>query len=232
MTDAPAPAVPKPKSPFSTLFIALAITALLFLMFDMELRARVGGTLGAAFDPIVGFNYTRPVWTLLIAGFVMVGTSTIIRHFLLDWVAMARAQETMRVFQKEFAEARKSNNTYKMKRLTELQPEVMKVQSELTMGQMKPMLYTMLTVIPIFTWLLHFIETVESKNPGVLFARMPWLPTNPTGYPLTGTWWFLPHWVLLYSLFSIPVGQVLQRALKLFEFRKKAVEEGFSLEEL
>ncbi len=229
MPDAP-PA--KPRNPFKTFFIALAVTALIFVMFDTTTRERVGDSLAFVLTPLIGFNYKHPVWTLLFAGLIMVSLSTIIRHFLVDWVAMARSQESMRTFQKEFADARKSNNTYKIKRLTELQPEVMKVQAEMSGQQMKPMLFTMLIVIPIFLWLTNFIANAEARNPTALFAQMPWLPTEPTGYPLTGHWWFLPHWILLYSLFSIPVGQVLQRALKLWEFRTKAAEEGFTAEDV
>ena len=38
----------------------------------------------------------------------------------------------------------------------------------------------------------------------------------------------LPNWVLLYSLMTLPFGQVLQRLLKLFSFSKKlrALEAG------
>jgi hypothetical protein len=34
----------------------------------------------------------------------------------------------------------------------------------------------------------------------------------------------LPNWVLLYSLASIPFGQVLARALRWMDFKKRLVE--------
>jgi hypothetical protein len=56
-------------------------------------------------------------------------------------------------------------------------------------------------------------------------VRVPWdygwdlnINTDPPDHPwyLLG---FLPRWIVLYSLFGIPFGQIAQRALKLWEYR-------------
>jgi hypothetical protein len=37
---------------------------------------------------------------------------------------------------------------------------------------------------------------------------------------------FIPRWIVLYSLFGIPLGQIAQRALKLWEYRHHALGSG------
>jgi uncharacterized membrane protein (DUF106 family) len=78
--------------------------------------------------------------------------------------------------------------------------------------QMKPMAFTMLIVIPIFAWLLHFITDLAATQ----VIRVPWNPD----WNLLQNWWILPRWMLLYSLFSIPFGTVTQKLLKLWEYSK------------
>src|SRR5439155_5405522 len=105
------------------------------------------GTLaGYALDPVIGFHRSAPLLTILLASIILVVGTTAIRHFLVDWVSMARVQEAMRAFQKEFSQARKDNNTYKLKKLTEAQPEVMALQADMSTEQMKPMAFTMILV--------------------------------------------------------------------------------------
>lgn len=215
------------------LWILLTFGAVMLILFNPRLSAMLGGIVGYGFEPLIGFDGGSPLLTIFLASVILVIATTAIRHFLIDWAKMARVQEGMRAFQKEFSEARKSNNTYKLKKLTEAQPEVMQMQAELSGDQMKPMAFTMLLVIPIFAWLGTFMLGIASVHTGLavddpalkeactVTIRVPWDATwellGPTA--CGGGWWFLPHWIILYSLFGIPFGQIAQRALKLWEYR-------------
>lgn len=222
----------KKRSPYSTALIFLSFGLIIFLILPVGQSFRIwtGEKVGFVLEPVIGFHDAYPIFTILVASAILVAATTAVRHFLIDWVNMARTQEAMRAFQKEFAEARKSNNTYKLKKLTDAQPEIMEMQAEMSTENMKPMAFTMLIVVPIFAWLYLWMDRVKLAGSHVI--QVPWdrawdltLNTNPPDHHwyLLG---FLPRWIVLYSLFGIPLGQAAQRALKLWEYRHHKLGKG------
>ena len=203
-----------PASPFggSSFLLIMMFVFVMMIMFDNNLRMATAEMVGYVLDPLIGFNGTYPILTLLCAGIVMTGISTLLRHFNTDWVETARSQKIMGVFNKELRKAQMNQNANKIKKLKEIQPEMMKGQLKTSKSQMKLMPVTMLIVIPIFAWLgWFFIPGLSSK-----MISVPWA----FNVSLSGTT-VLWHWILLYSMFSIPFQQVLQASLKLFTFKRK-----------
>lgn len=159
---APASGAARKKSSWSTPLLFLSFGLVFLILFQPALRDATGRWVGYALDPAIGFGGRYPVLTIFFASVLLVIGTTTIRHFLVDWTLMARTQEVMRKFQKEFSDARKANNTYKIKRLTEAQPKVFEMQADLQKDQLKPMAFTMLLVIPLFAWLgTHVVAPVE-----------------------------------------------------------------------
>lgn len=204
MADAP----PKKKS---NLLMIMVFAAVLLVMFDPNLRDATGNAVGVVMDPIIGFGGAFPVLTILIAGTLMVVATTAMRHFTTDHLEMAKTQAYMREFNKELMKARKENNTYRLKALTDKQPEVMKKQSEMSSAQLKTMPLTMVVVIPLFAWLASFLIALDYK-----FYSTPWNPT----VEMFGTTVF-PHWILLYMSLSIPTGALVQKAMKYLAWRRR-----------
>ena len=112
------PSVRKQTSTFLTIFIFLFA---MFVLFDQDLRKGLGGLVGLALEPIIGLDGTAPVLTLVLAGIIMTGLTTILRHFFTDYVAQAKSQKIVSAFNKEFRQANLENNLYKIKKLTEQQ---------------------------------------------------------------------------------------------------------------
>jgi len=229
----------KTRSPVTTVLLFVSFGLVILILFNPGLRVVLGQYAGYVLQPALGFGGAYPLLTILLASVLLVVSTTAIRHFLIDWVNMARVQEAMRSFQKEFAAARKENNTYKLKKLTDAQPQIMEMQAEMSTEQMKPMAFTMLLVIPIFAWLAGlFAAATATAGAGLFVAtghhviHVPWdrawdltLNTDPPEHHfyLLG---FLPRWIVLYSLFGIPLGQIAQRALKLWEYRSRTIASG------
>jgi uncharacterized membrane protein (DUF106 family) len=213
----------KSSASSSTFLLFAGMLLVLFLMFNPSLRVQTGVYLGYVLNPVL--KPLPVIIQLLVVGSFMVLLNTTIRHFFTDWVKTARVQAVMRQYQKEFNEARKSNNTFKIKRLTEMNPEIMKEQADLSSQQMKPMILTMLLVLPVLAWLYTVITPASSPTCAtylsVPWQTQAWCATRGLDVPILG---FIPRWVAVYSLLSIPVGQVAQRALKLWEFRHVAIE--------
>lgn len=196
----------------SQMITMMAFVFAMIIMFDNNLRQGLGALIGVPLEPVVGFGGHMPILTLLLTGLLMSFFSIIVRHFFVDWVGQARSQRIASAFQKEMREARVSNNTYKLKKLMELQPQIMAQSLKSSQTQLKLMPVTMLVVIPIFAWLANFVYiTIPSQSFSVPWAFNADMTSSNV----------LPNWVLLYSLLTLPFGQVLTRVLKYFSFRKR-----------
>jgi uncharacterized membrane protein (DUF106 family) len=199
----------------SQLVMLMAFMVAIVVLFDNNLRQMLGRIVGIGLMPLVGFGGQYPVLTLVCTGLIMTFFSVTVRHFFIDWVAMARNQRIMSAFQKEMREARTTNNTFKLKKLTEIQPQMTAQSFKSTQAQFKLMPVTMIVIIPIFAWLSTFVYQDLSST---IFS-VPWEFNADMKNSSV-----LPNWILLYSLVTIPFGQVLQRMLKLFSFTKKLHE--------
>ena len=196
---------------FATLFFVMIAVLVLF---DQQIRTALGQWVGRIFQPLFGFNYQYPVLTLVITGMIMAGLTIIVRHFYTDYVEQAENQKIVSAFNKELRNARLENNTYKIKKLTELQPEILQKSMKASSTQLKLMPVTLIIVIPIFAWLAVFMGQVHSP-----LIAVPWsYNVNLTQNTI------FPNWVLLYSLISVPFGQVLARSLRFIDFRKRLRE--------
>ncbi len=196
----------------SQLIMLLAFMAALFVLFDQNIRQGLGNIVGYGLMPVVGFDGRYPVITLVCTGLIMTLFSVTVRHLFIDWTAMARNQRIMSAFQKEMREARSSNNKYKLKKLTELQPQMTAQSLKSTQAQFKLMPVTMIVIIPIFAWLSNFVYLDLSST---VFS-VPWEFNADMRHSNV-----LPNWVLLYSLVTLPFGQLLQRVLKYQSFKRK-----------
>ncbi len=199
-------------------FVMMFMIMLTFLIIlNPEMRSALGNGMSVVMNPVIGFGGAYPLLTLLIAGMMTSSISILGRHFFVDWVEMARNQKVMSAFNKERREAMMSQNMAKLKRLNEMSPEIMQKGMSQSMNQLKPMAFTMIIIIIIFSWLYSFVAdfAIDPK------FSVPWaFNTNMLGSTL------LPNWVLVYALISIPFGQVIQRILKFFSFKKKLRERG------
>lgn len=223
MASSGAPARPRPPTAGigNQMIVMMAFVTAMIVMFDQNLRQGLGKLVGVGLSPLVGFGGHEPIITLLLTGLLMSFFSITVRHLFSDWIEQARNARITSAFQKELREARTSNNTYKLKKLTELQPQIMAQSLKASQTQLKLMPVTMLVIIPIFAWLANFIYIdVQSTT-----FSVPWSFSTDMKHSNV-----LPNWVLLYSLLTLPFGQVLTRVLKYFSFNKKLheLESGLS----
>jgi uncharacterized membrane protein (DUF106 family) len=212
---APAPAPPRQRmSPLTIVSFGVVF----LILFNQPLRLALGTYAGYVLEPVVGFGGHYPILTILICGVLVLVSSTLARHFTTDWLEMARTQAGMRHFQRELMKARKENNTYKIKALTDLQPEVMARQQKLQTAQFKQMPLTMLVSVPVFTWLYTWLPRLDYT-----WFAAPWnvaVEMFSNKGILFGTSLF-PHWILLSLVLTYPLGFVLQRSLKYLAWKER-----------
>ncbi len=189
----------------------------LFVMLNPDMRSALGGAMALIMSPTIGFDGAFPVLTLLFAGMITSSVSILGRHFFVDWVEMARSQKIMSAFNKERRDAMMKRNMAKLERLNAMSPEIMRDATRQSMNQLKPMAFTMIIIIVIFSWLSIFISNVAVDTK----FSVPW----DFNSDLHGTT-ILPHWLMVYALISIPFGQVITRLLKHFSFKRRLREKG------
>lgn len=215
MTDAKPAPPPRQKMSLVTI---VSLVAVFYVMFNAEARNLLGKYTGYILDPVMGFDDRYPVLTILLSGALIVLGTTLLRHFTTDWLEMAKMQSYMRHFQKELMAARKENNTYRIKILTEKQPDVMARQQQMQAAQFKQMPLTMLISIPVFAWLTTYLQRLDYTY----FAE-PWNPTV-TMHGSEGIFWgssIFPHWVLLSMALTVPFGFLVQRIMKYVAWRER-----------
>lgn len=210
---AQAPAQPQ-APPMPSMMPMLIMMFLILILYGIDGDDhKIGEVINYALAPL-GFDGKYPVATLLTVGAIMASLSAILRSFFMNMMDQAKSQSIMSAFNKELRQARLENNTYKVKRLTEMQPEMMARNMETSGKMMKAMPWTMVVIIPLFLWVRYFVNITLSTD-AMRTIVVPWAEVA-----LDATIWFMPAWILIYTLISIPFGQIVNRLIRTYQFRK------------
>lgn len=192
MQDMPAPAFPK-GALFSMFFM------IVYLMIVMTFREPVGQALDVFFS-VVAFT-DNPALTLILAGVIMIVLSTIVRCLLTDLVGPAMTQYKSKKFSAAYRQARLENNLNKLKKYEAMQAKMMAATQKQSSDMMMMMPATMVVLFPVYAWVWYFVEHLSNT-----IIWMPWGQLD-----LTSSIVMFPAWIIIYSLMSLPLGQVLSK---------------------
>jgi uncharacterized membrane protein (DUF106 family) len=193
----------------SNLLILLILVMLMFFIMP-TFGPILAAYLGLVLEPVIGFGGSYPLLTLFMSGVVVVLFSSLLTNFFTDWRKMGESQEVTRAFQKEIAKARREGNTNRLNKLLKMQPDIMRKQTESSSGMMKPMLFLIIFIWPIFMWLQHFLANIPHYYMTVPWASQVSFFSRPIN--------FGSAWIWLYLIFSIVIGQVIRQGLKLISW--------------
>ncbi len=205
------------------LMIFLVLLAILTIL-QPGMATEFGTLTGYVLMPIIGFGGRFAVLTILLAGALTTGVSSILRDHYTDWIKMVKIQKTNAAFQREMREALRKGNRSQIEKLRKIQQGFMKDQMDVQLNTMKPLAWTFFLFIVLFAWLSVFVNNTLADTGGQYFA-VPWASNVFVNYV---PFW-LPSWILMYSLLAIPIGQILTRVLKYVRFRKKLLAMGLPL---
>ncbi len=187
----------------SFLFLLLFI---LILFVSFTYGEALGIYFGYVLEPLIGFGGNYPILTLFCAGVIVTLLSSSLTNFFTDWKTMSEAQETGRAFQKEVSKARREGNTNRVNKLIKMQPQIMKKQTEAQSGAMKPMIFLMIFIVPIFMWLRGFLGQLDYFHFTVPWAEQVSFFTREAI--------LMQNWLLLYIVFTMVFGQLIRQSFK------------------
>ena len=204
--------------PKGTMFAMLFTLIIMFMV--MGFRVQIGQALDVVFH-FIDFDGQMPVVTLVIAGLIMITLSTILRFILTDPVGPAMAQYKQRKFSAEYRQARLENNLNKLKKFEAMQPKMMAKSQEQSMAMMTVMPITMIVIIPIYAWIYYFVSLdsgcAHIIPEELLTISMPWGYAGLNDGIILG----MPLWIFVYSLISLPIGQVEAKILLYIKLSKR-----------
>ena len=188
------------------LLLMFVMFIMIFIFGDPNIRSIIAESLNVVFYPLIGFGGQVPLLTIVLAGIIVVFLSSFFTNLFTDWLAMGKAQEVSRAFNKELSKARKEGNTNRVKKLMKMQPQIMKMTTQSSSGMMKPMFFLFIFIAPIFIWLLYFLGNLQ-----YYYITVPWAD----GVSLFGRGIsIMSNWFLIYLLFSMVLGQLIRQGLK------------------
>jgi len=205
------------KEQVKRLLESLAMGLGFFILFGIliipGLREGMGDALDVVLGPLAALINNFLITILILAVITGIYTS-LIQKYTMDWELIEKSKEyqkQIRELQKELLEAKRENNKHKMKRIEKKRAEVMKKQTqfsgELFRQQMRPMAYIGIITIPLFMWIWVYVES----NPiGAVVFPLLGEKVLSDGFILR-----LPYWVLWYMICSIPIAQVVRKAMGL-----------------
>ena len=204
------------KAQGSNLLLLMVLMMIMFFIMP-TFGPILGYYFGLVLEPLIGFGGSYPVLTLFFAGIIVVFFSSLLTNFFTDWKKMGEAQEASKAFQKEITKARREGNTNRVNKLMKMQPEIMRRQTEASGGMMKPMVFLIIFIWPIFMWLRGdpvqgwgFLSNLDHH-----FLTVPWANNvSFFSYPFN----FGQVWLWLYLIFSMVIGQMLRQGLKLISW--------------
>ena len=213
------------KGSFTRFLMIFLFLLAIVTIFQPGMAQEFGNLAGLVLVPLIGFGGRYPVLTVLLAGALTTGISSILRDHYTDWIKMVRMQKTTSAWQKALREAMRKGNKAEVNKLNKIREGFTKDQMDVQLNSMKPLAWTFFLLIVVFAWLSVFRNSTLLVTGGQYFA-VPWAPDVYVNYVP----FLFPSWILLYSLLAIPIGQILTRVLKYVRFRKRLLKMGVPLE--
>ena len=215
---------PPPTPPGgSMMFMLLFMIVMTFMLMSEGIRTSMGNYA----DPFLSGWLPEEKWfvlTVLILGSISMFVNTVLRNFFMDPISQAHIGHRQSQVRKMMNEARMGRDPILMEKAQTLQQHMMPEQLSVQMGAMKPMMFTLIFIIAIFSWMGNAVGDYR-----VSYVSLPW---SPEWNLETGKFLFFPAWIAVYICMSAPFGRIVDRHLKLIRYKSHPIVlEGERLKE-
>jgi uncharacterized membrane protein (DUF106 family) len=191
------------------------LLVMMVLMFVPGLRVLLADSAGLAIEPLLPFHELYFVPTVFIVGTSIMVVNTIIRSFFIDPIKQAHFSHRQRQVGKQLREAQVARDTARVEKMQKLQMEMMPENMAMQSAMMRPMMFTIVFIIAIFSWMASEVETFR-----VSFVSLPWLPMWSFNERIL---WIFPAWIATYITMSAPFSRIIDRHLKILRYKSHPV---------
>ena len=214
----------QPEMPLGQLFMPFVLLiGMSFILMSNGLRESMAGLAGSILEPALPFHDAYFVPTVLIVGSSIMIVNTVFRSLFMDPMKQAHLNHRNKQLRKLMTEARMSRDHVQLEKIQKMQMHLMPETTKLQMSMMKPMMFTMVFVIGIFSWMYVMVEGFRVEH-----VSLPWNPQ----WSFFGRFLLFPSWIIAYITLSAPLGRIVDRHIKLFRYRSHPlVASGEKLEE-
>jgi len=197
---------------------------MVLLSINEGIRQGLADAAGTVIEPVLPYDGEFFVLTVFLVGTTMMVVNTIIRGVFMDPIVQLHLSHRSKEIRKQLMDARQSRDTARIEKMNRLQMEMTPESAKMTAMTMKPMMYTIVFVIGIFTWIGYSVEEFR-----VTYVSLPWMPE--WGFEERFLFIF-PAWVAIYIMLSAPFGRIIDRHIKIFRLsRHNLVLSGDKIQE-
>jgi|TARA_B100002052_G_scaffold299113_1_gene335390 uncharacterized membrane protein (DUF106 family)/ribosomal protein L37AE/L43A len=197
---------------------------MMIISLNPGLRGAMADVAATVIEPTIPFHSEYFVPTVFIIGSSIMVVNTIIRGFFMDPMTQVHIGHRNKQISKQLREAQVERDTARADKMRQLQMEIMPDQMAMQSSMMKPMMFTIVFIIGIFSWM-------EASAAGfrVSYVSLPW---QPMWSMMDRVCWIFPAWVITYIAMSAPLGRIIDRHIKIIRFsRHPLVLEGLPIPE-
>ena len=185
---------------------------MVLLSINEGIRQGLADAAGTVIEPVLPYDGEFFVLTVFLVGTTMMVVNTIIRGVFMDPIVQLHLSHRSKEIRKQLMDARQSRDTARIEKMNRLQMEMTPESAKMTAMTMKPMMYTIVFVIGIFTWIGYSVEEFR-----VTYVSLPWMPE--WGFEERFLFIF-PAWVAIYIMLSAPFGRIIDRHIKIFRLSR------------
>lgn len=188
----------------------LLMVGMLILTMNETVRNTMAGVAGSVIGPMIPFRDELFVPTVFLIGSAIMIVNTVFRSAFMDPVLQAHISHRMKMIRGMMMEARGSRDNVMIDKLQKMQMYIMPEQQKLQMSMMKPMMFTMVFIIGIFTWMYVLVEDFRVDH-----VSLPWHPK----WSFDAKILLFPAWIGAYITTSAPLGRIVDRHIRLIRYR-------------
>jgi len=213
-----------PELPVGQLLMPIVMLIFMsFILLNPGLRDGMASIAGGFLEPALPHHDRYFVPTVLLLGSSIMIVNTLFRSFFMDPLAQAHLNHRNRQLRKLMNEARLSRDHVRLEKISKMQLHLMPETTKLQMSMMKPMMFTMIFIIGIFSWMYIMVDDFR-----VGYVSLPWSPQWSFNERVI----IFPAWIAAYITLSAPLGRIVDRHIRLFRYKSHPlVTSGEKLEE-
>lgn len=183
---------------------------MILLSVNPSLRTGLSGLAGTVIEPALPFHSEFFVPTVAIIGSSIMIVNTMIRGIFMDPLTQVHTAHRNKQITKQLREAQAERDTARVDKMRRLQMEMMPESMAMQSAMMKPMMFTIVFIIAIFSWMAEAATGFR-----VDYVSLPW---QPMWGMMDRVMWIFPAWVVTYISMSAPLGRIVDRHIKIIRF--------------